>query len=697
MIFLLKHLFSLIVIFAIFISNKSLADPIPQDFIFQNQQHQWENADREREIEKLQKDINEEDRFEQDKDKQSNKKEECFDIKIIETNGVTYFRQSAIEAVTKPHQNKCLTVNHINKIAKQINNLYIENGYIGTHAFLPQQNIKTGLLKIEVKEGYIGNIELKEEPSLFKSKTLDEAKIFFAMPVEYLMIKLGKKPALSLQGMEDGIYVFNKLPTNRAKIDLEPGSSVGDTVLAIKNNPRPIGLFSLLFDKYSNSNIPLIKKNNIDVINNNINNNSPLNNIDNTGIVNNNDNLNNIDQANTNNKDNIDQNNRNSDNNENITKTNKLLGNLSNLLKNTVITSNFDNSGLSSVGEYRQNYNLSQDNLLGINDNLTVYYSGTLPTNDSRKSDIVNVNYSIPLGRWNFTASNIYSSYSSFINGLNRNLNITGQTNITSLKVERLMLRGRGYRVSLFSKMNVWQINNYLEQALLTVSSRNSTTFETGINGMYIFLGNKSLYFNTSWVAGTSLLNASMTPNNPSSPNNQFNKIKGNLTLSLPFKVNKELFGIISTVGFQYGFNTLYSQEQLAIGDRYTVRGFQNYYLISDSGVYIRNDLVYNLPNINFNTNGDNTFASSTLGKIAKTLFTGMQLFVGYDWGLVQNYSTLNTIPGQNQGQISGMAFGSRWRTQYTNFELTFAKGLTYPTQLMVDNFQVYFSLGLVF
>ena len=601
--FQIKRILCLIVVFIFFI-KQSKAEPSPQDFIFQNQQHQWENAEREKEIAKLEKDINEEEQIEQEKEAIPKPKEQCFDIGKIEVNGVSYFSKPDIENITKPNKNKCLTLDQINNIAKQINNLYIKNGYIGTHAFLPQQNIKSGVLKIEVKEGFIEDIELKEEPYFFNLKAWDDAKIFFAMPIEFLMIKLGQKPALSLQTIEDSVYVFNKLQTNSTKIDLEPGKNIGGTVLSIKNKPKSHGIFSLT--KYA-----------------------PL-------------------------------------------------------FHHTVITANLDNSGLQSVGEYRQNYNLSQDNLLGINDNLSLYYSGTLPS-DGRKSDIINVNYSIPLGRWNFTVGNIYSTYSSFINGLNRNLNITGQTNIISLKIERLMLRGRGYRLSFFTKMNVWQINNYLEGALLTVSSRNSTTFETGISGMYVFLGNKSLYFNTSWVAGTNLFNATTTPNIGSVPNNQFNKIKGNLTINLPFKIHNESFGIVSTLGFQYGFNTMYSQEQISIGDRYTVRGFQNYFLISDSGAYIHNDFVYNLPNI------------KSQNAILKTLLTGMQIFVGYDWGFVQNYSSLNIISGQNQGQISGVAFGSRWRTQYTNFEIAFAKALTHPSQLMVDNFQVYFNLGLVF
>ncbi len=604
--FQIKRILCLIVVFIFFI-KQSKAEPSPQDFIFQNQQHQWENIEREREIEKLQKDIDNEEKIEAEKENAPKPQEQCFDINKIEIEGVTYFWQSTIEKIIKPNENQCLTVDQINKIAKQINNLYIENGYVGTHAFLPQQNIKTGLLKIEVKEGFIEDIVLQEEPYLFKSKRWDDAKIFFAMPIEFLMLKFSQKSSLSLQTIEDSVYVFNKLQTNSAKIDLEPGGQIGGTILSIKNTPRSIGLFGLIPDEYTYG-----------------------------------------------------------------------------LLKHTILTANIDNSGLQSIGEYRQNYNLSQDNLLGINDNLSLYYSGTLPS-DGRKSDIINVNYSVPFGRWNFTVGNIYSTYSSFINGLNRNLNITGQTNITSFKIERLMLRGRGYRLSFFTKMNVWQINNYLEDAWLKVSSRNSTTFETGVSGMYVFLGNKSLYFNTSWVAGTNLFNATTTPNIGSVPNNQFNKIKGNLTINLPFKIHNESFGIVSTLGFQYGFNTMYSQEQISIGDRYTVRGFQNYFLISDSGAYIHNDFVYNLPNI------------KSQNAILKTLLTGMQIFVGYDWGFVQNYSSLNIISGQNQGQISGVAFGSRWRTQYTNFEIAFAKALTHPSQLMVDNFQVYFSAGLVF
>ncbi len=603
--------FIFFILFLCLFAQYSIADSLPQDFIFQNQQNQWQNIEKEKEILNLQREIANSDSIEKEKSKDSKDNKLCFNIDKIDVKGVTYLKESLIDDITKKNEHKCLNINKINSISEEINNLYIENSYVGTHVFLPEQNVRNGTLKIQVKEGFIEDINLEDKHAMIQSSILNNVTLFFAVPIEFILAKFGKKPKLSLNTIEDIVYVFNKLQTNRSVVNLEPGKDIGGTILSIKNNPQPLGLFKLI----------------------------PHN----------------------------------------------------GLLRHTVITGNIDNSGLNAIGAWRQNYNFSQDNLLGINDNLTVYYSGALPTDNGNSSHIVNVAYSVPFGRWNFTASNIYSSYSSEISGLNKTFPINGQNNIASGRIERLMFYGKGYRVNLFTKLNVWAVNNYFQNILITTSSRNSTTFETGLNGMYVFLGNKSIYFNTFWAIGTNLFGATNTQNvGDSLPNNQFNKIKGNITINLPFDILNQSFGVTSVIGFQYGFNTLYSQEQLAIGDRYSVRGFQNSYLISDSGVYLKNDFVYTIPSFKSEHN-------DLMRKILKNLITGMQVFVGFDYGFIANYSSLNNIVGQNTGQIAGFAVGSRWKTQFTNIEVAIAKAVIHPSNLIVDNFQIYVSVGLIF
>ncbi|HEY9600228.1 MAG TPA: ShlB/FhaC/HecB family hemolysin secretion/activation protein [Allocoleopsis sp.] len=81
-------------------------------------------------------------------------------IKKIEVQGNTVL-QDEIAALTQPYENREVTFEDLLQLRSQITQLYINNGYITSGAFLPSnQDLSSGIVQIQVVEGELEQIEI---------------------------------------------------------------------------------------------------------------------------------------------------------------------------------------------------------------------------------------------------------------------------------------------------------------------------------------------------------------------------------------------------------------------------------------------------------------------------------------------------------------------------------------------------------
>jgi hemolysin activation/secretion protein len=81
-------------------------------------------------------------------------------IKTIEVLGNTIL-QDEIAALTQPYENRSATFEELLELRSAIIQLYIENGYITSGAFLPNnQDLSSGIIQIQVVEGEVEQIEI---------------------------------------------------------------------------------------------------------------------------------------------------------------------------------------------------------------------------------------------------------------------------------------------------------------------------------------------------------------------------------------------------------------------------------------------------------------------------------------------------------------------------------------------------------
>ncbi len=143
------------------------------------------------------------------------------EIKIIEVKGNTILSKNKIENLKKKYVGKRGGKNVINFV-KELENLYLEKGYITTRVKIDieNSNFKAGKIQCIVIEGYIENIVMNRESN--------NSKIFASFPTK-------EKEVLNIKDLDQGIDNLNSISVNNAKLDILAGENLGGSIIDIKN------------------------------------------------------------------------------------------------------------------------------------------------------------------------------------------------------------------------------------------------------------------------------------------------------------------------------------------------------------------------------------------------------------------------------------------------------------------------------
>ncbi|SMD05084.1 ShlB/FhaC/HecB family hemolysin secretion/activation protein [Sporomusa malonica] len=106
----------------------------------------------------------------------------------------------------------------INLIVKMLTNAFIDRGYVTTRVLIPQQNISTGVLTLQVVPGTIKDIKLSD-PTI----RADWKSAFPARPGDIL----------NLRDLEQGLEQMKRVPSQDAQMQLLPGDKPGESIVQI--------------------------------------------------------------------------------------------------------------------------------------------------------------------------------------------------------------------------------------------------------------------------------------------------------------------------------------------------------------------------------------------------------------------------------------------------------------------------------
>ncbi|MFJ2362209.1 ShlB/FhaC/HecB family hemolysin secretion/activation protein [Pseudomonas sp. NPDC087697] len=121
-----------------------------------------------------------------------------------------------------------LNLAELNAAAERIGEFYQARGFVLARAYLPQQEIENGLVRIEVLEGRYGQVEL-----LNHSRTRDHV-------LRHPLADLKSGAAVQGQKLERSLQLLSDIPGVQAKGTLRPGAMSGTTDLVVETESAPL-------------------------------------------------------------------------------------------------------------------------------------------------------------------------------------------------------------------------------------------------------------------------------------------------------------------------------------------------------------------------------------------------------------------------------------------------------------------------
>lgn len=339
-----------------------------------------------------------------------------------------------------------------------------------------------------------------------------------------------------------------------------------------------------------------------------------------------------------------------------------------------------DNSGQESTGETKSSASVDTDNLLGLNDMLSLNLSADAKAvlDGSRPgSRSVSGYYTVPFGYWSVTASASVSEYYTHLDGGGARYASDGRTSTYGLDVNRVLHRSSQSKTTAGISFNVKDINNYIENERLVAGSYDLSIFSASLGHHRRFLDG-TLGLSGEFHLGLPLFEADRDSSSDRSvPKHEFRKLSLTGSWMRPFEIAGHPFTFSTQGVAQWSPDTLYNSERLDLGGRYTVRGFQLDSLGGDSGGYVRNEIAMSiLPQAR-----SAWFAS---------VFNDLQVYAGYDAGFIHR----DKEDEYERGVLQGAVLGVRTEGGPLETDLCVSRPLDAPSFMKNRDWEIYWSLN---
>lgn len=263
-----------------------------------------------------------------------------------------------------------------------------------------------------------------------------------------------------------------------------------------------------------------------------------------------------------------------------------------------------DDAGSKATGKYQGNITFSADNPLGLSDLFYVSYGRDLghkasytdseghTTGSGTRS--LAVHYSVPFGKWLWSLNHNRYRYHQAVAGDSQNYDYNGESFNTDLSLSRSLYRDARRKSSATVKLWKRESNSFIDDAEIEVQRRQTAGWQLGFDHKE-YLGNATLNLAAAYKRGTGARQSLRAPEEDLGEGTSRMKIiTADADLNLPFSIGKQTFAYDTSVHAQWNKTPLVQQDKLAIGGRYSVRGFDGELtLAAERGWYWRNDLSW--------------------------------------------------------------------------------------------------------
>lgn len=149
----------------------------------------------------------------------------CFTIHTIGLKGADSLSAADRDRLLKPFIDQCLGVTQLNALLKAITDHYLGRGLVTSRAYLPQQDLSSGHLQVLVVEGRLEGLRPDSNSGL------SDRELAMAFPGAI-------DQRLNLREIEQMVDQLNRLPSNKAQMELTPGKAVGGSEVLVRNTQQ---------------------------------------------------------------------------------------------------------------------------------------------------------------------------------------------------------------------------------------------------------------------------------------------------------------------------------------------------------------------------------------------------------------------------------------------------------------------------
>lgn len=144
----------------------------------------------------------------------------CFSISDIRVVQGHVLPAKSLQRLITSYQGRCLTAADLQALQQGMNSLALAQGLVTTRVVIPEQNLASGMLVLEVWPGHLERFTVNAP---------------YRMDVE-LALPLQQGDLLNLRALEQAIDSLNRLESVQAGVELEPGERPGGSIAVFTLN-----------------------------------------------------------------------------------------------------------------------------------------------------------------------------------------------------------------------------------------------------------------------------------------------------------------------------------------------------------------------------------------------------------------------------------------------------------------------------
>jgi hemolysin activation/secretion protein len=271
-----------------------------------------------------------------------------------------------------------------------------------------------------------------------------------------------------------------------------------------------------------------------------------------------------------------------------------------------------DDSGSEYTGRYQGHATLSLDNPLGLSGLFSASIGRGLETGRPYGTASYGFYYAVPFGFNQLAITTNGYDYHQRVAGYAADYEYRGRSQDSGLEFSRVVHRDDKSKTTLGLGVFLRRSHNYLDGTELEIQRRRMAGWELFL-GHRRRLGKAVLEGELRYRQGTGALGALPAPEELTGEGTARPGIFTlDLRLTAPFKLGGQSFRYLGSWRQQLALDRLVSRDRLAIGGRYSVRGYDGEMTLSaDNGLVFRNELGWEIPKL-----GQELYAAADFGRV---------------------------------------------------------------------------------